>query len=294
MLPSAALMPPCAATVWERVGKSLVIQAVLRPPSARPNAARRPAPPAPLLLVYSWRCFLLPLRLRLYLYALLTQRRHRTCRCQHRTIWRRATPHSLMVDDGVALVLAKVLQESAGCDQNGSEQLAAAKARRRCRCKPRCRSTNRSLLGTLGLGRNDVAAGVLEGPACGGRTGDGAGQAQHGGQMFLSGEGEFKANSGRKTADDKDDEATAALCKTTLLVGWAGASGVSGDIQPSVGGALRHIGRQDASKSERRRARQECGDAYATDGWVVLRQTRPQCRMDVMEERRREIVDRGD
>ena len=31
MLPSAALMPPCAATVWLRVGNTLVMQAVLRP-----------------------------------------------------------------------------------------------------------------------------------------------------------------------------------------------------------------------------------------------------------------------
>jgi len=46
-LPSAALMPPCAATVCERVGKSFVMQAVLKPFSARPMAARRPAPPAP-------------------------------------------------------------------------------------------------------------------------------------------------------------------------------------------------------------------------------------------------------
>ena len=29
MLPSAAEMPPCAATVWLRVGKTLVMQAVL-------------------------------------------------------------------------------------------------------------------------------------------------------------------------------------------------------------------------------------------------------------------------
>ena len=47
MLPSAALMPPCAATVWLRVGKSLVMQAVDSPASARPSVARRPAPPAP-------------------------------------------------------------------------------------------------------------------------------------------------------------------------------------------------------------------------------------------------------
>lgn len=48
----ASQMPPrgrrtCAATVCERVGKSFVIQAVLKPCSARPIAARRPAPPAP-------------------------------------------------------------------------------------------------------------------------------------------------------------------------------------------------------------------------------------------------------
>ena len=37
MLPSAAEMPPCAATVWLRVGKTLVMQAVDRPASARPE-----------------------------------------------------------------------------------------------------------------------------------------------------------------------------------------------------------------------------------------------------------------
>lgn len=37
----------CAATVWERVGKSFVIHAVLNPASANPKDARRPAPPAP-------------------------------------------------------------------------------------------------------------------------------------------------------------------------------------------------------------------------------------------------------
>src|SRR5271165_6940256 len=47
MLPSAAEMPPCAATVWLRVGNTLVTQAVERPASASPNVARRPAPPAP-------------------------------------------------------------------------------------------------------------------------------------------------------------------------------------------------------------------------------------------------------
>jgi hypothetical protein len=34
MLPSEAAMPPCAATVCERVGKTLVMQAVFRPCSA--------------------------------------------------------------------------------------------------------------------------------------------------------------------------------------------------------------------------------------------------------------------
>ena len=31
MLPRLAAMPPCAATVWLRVGKTLVMQAVFRP-----------------------------------------------------------------------------------------------------------------------------------------------------------------------------------------------------------------------------------------------------------------------
>ena len=47
MLPSAAEMPPCAATVCERVGNTLVMQAVRRPASLQPTTARRPAPPAP-------------------------------------------------------------------------------------------------------------------------------------------------------------------------------------------------------------------------------------------------------
>lgn len=55
MLPNAALIPPCAATVWDLVGKSFEIQAVLKPASARPKAARRPAPPAPTTIAsYSW------------------------------------------------------------------------------------------------------------------------------------------------------------------------------------------------------------------------------------------------
>ena len=47
MLPRAADMPPWAATVWLRVGNTLVRHAVDSPASARPNVARNPAPPAP-------------------------------------------------------------------------------------------------------------------------------------------------------------------------------------------------------------------------------------------------------
>ena len=47
MLPSAAEMPPCAATVCERVGNTLVMQAVRSPASPQPTTARNPAPPAP-------------------------------------------------------------------------------------------------------------------------------------------------------------------------------------------------------------------------------------------------------
>jgi hypothetical protein len=47
MLPRAALIPPCAATVCDLVGNSFEIQAVLNPASERPNAALSPAPPAP-------------------------------------------------------------------------------------------------------------------------------------------------------------------------------------------------------------------------------------------------------
>src|SRR6266481_4143089 len=46
-LRSAAAMPPCAATVCERVGNTLVMQAVFSPASLQPTTARRPAPPAP-------------------------------------------------------------------------------------------------------------------------------------------------------------------------------------------------------------------------------------------------------
>ena len=47
ILPRLAEMPPCAATVCERVGNTLVMQAVFRPAWAQPSAARRPEPPAP-------------------------------------------------------------------------------------------------------------------------------------------------------------------------------------------------------------------------------------------------------
>ena len=40
-------MPPCAATVCERVGKTLVMQAVLSPCSAMPSVARRPGAAGP-------------------------------------------------------------------------------------------------------------------------------------------------------------------------------------------------------------------------------------------------------
>ena len=55
MFPSAALIPPCAATVCERVGNNFVMHAVFRPCSDIPIAARRPAPPAPTTTAsYSW------------------------------------------------------------------------------------------------------------------------------------------------------------------------------------------------------------------------------------------------
>ena len=47
MLPSEAEIPPWAATVWLRVGNTLVTQAVFSPAWAQPSAARRPEPPAP-------------------------------------------------------------------------------------------------------------------------------------------------------------------------------------------------------------------------------------------------------
>src|SRR5690348_3442854 len=47
MLDSEALMPPCAATVWERVGNTLESTATDRPAWASWSEQRMPAPPAP-------------------------------------------------------------------------------------------------------------------------------------------------------------------------------------------------------------------------------------------------------
>ena len=47
MFPNEALIPPCAATVCERVGNTLVTQATDKPSIANPIVARNPAPPAP-------------------------------------------------------------------------------------------------------------------------------------------------------------------------------------------------------------------------------------------------------
>src|SRR5574340_23692 len=46
-LPSAAVMPPWAETVWERVGNTLDASATLKSDLASCSAARRPAPPPP-------------------------------------------------------------------------------------------------------------------------------------------------------------------------------------------------------------------------------------------------------
>src|SRR6476646_8284072 len=47
MLPSDAPMPPCAATVCDRVGNTFESTAPLKPASASCSDARMPAPPAP-------------------------------------------------------------------------------------------------------------------------------------------------------------------------------------------------------------------------------------------------------
>src|ERR1700694_2970932 len=55
MLPSAAPMPPCAATVCERVGKTLESTATLSPACASSSEARMPEPPAPTITASNLR-----------------------------------------------------------------------------------------------------------------------------------------------------------------------------------------------------------------------------------------------
>src|SRR5213592_2550474 len=55
MLPSEAPMPPCAATVCERVGKTLDSTATLRPALASCSDARMPEPPAPTMTTSNLR-----------------------------------------------------------------------------------------------------------------------------------------------------------------------------------------------------------------------------------------------
>src|SRR5690625_6842468 len=55
ILPRAALTPPWAATVCERVGKTLESTATSRPASESCNAQRNPAPPAPTTTASNWR-----------------------------------------------------------------------------------------------------------------------------------------------------------------------------------------------------------------------------------------------
>ena len=47
MLPKLAPIPPCAATVCERVGNTLVSTATFIPPRANCSEARMPEPPPP-------------------------------------------------------------------------------------------------------------------------------------------------------------------------------------------------------------------------------------------------------
>ena len=61
-LPSEAATPPWAATVCERVGKTLVSTAVLKPDSDNWIAARRPAPPAPTMTASNLRTVVLTIR----------------------------------------------------------------------------------------------------------------------------------------------------------------------------------------------------------------------------------------
>src|SRR3954468_9436208 len=55
MLPSDAPMPPCAATVCERVGNTLESTATLRPARASCSDARMPEPPAPTITTSNLR-----------------------------------------------------------------------------------------------------------------------------------------------------------------------------------------------------------------------------------------------
>src|ERR1700739_4552104 len=47
ILPSAAPMPPCAATVWLRVGKTLLMQAVFNPAAVIPHRPPKTGPATP-------------------------------------------------------------------------------------------------------------------------------------------------------------------------------------------------------------------------------------------------------
>src|SRR3954454_10894662 len=55
MLPSEAPMPPCAATVCERVGNTFDRTATLSPASASCSEARMPAPPDPTMTTSNLR-----------------------------------------------------------------------------------------------------------------------------------------------------------------------------------------------------------------------------------------------
>src|SRR5205807_370168 len=57
-LASGAAMPPCAATVCERVGNTLLSTAVFRPARASSSAARMPEPPAPTTIASKRRVFI--------------------------------------------------------------------------------------------------------------------------------------------------------------------------------------------------------------------------------------------
>src|SRR3546814_3023352 len=55
ILPSDAPIPPCAATVCERVGNTLDSTATFRPASANWSEQRMPAPPAPTITASNLR-----------------------------------------------------------------------------------------------------------------------------------------------------------------------------------------------------------------------------------------------